>query len=297
MVALKGILPAVPTPFTADGNHVDVQVVKTQVERLIDAGVHGLVATGTTGEFTTLSQEEYRTVIKAYIDAAAGRVPVFAGFAALTNKQAVETAQWCEAAGAAGCMIVPPFYDALPFGVLKKFLTEVCASVKIPFMYYNLPSATGIKLTADEIRELGQIKGLEYLKDTSGDAKEQVDMLTNPVTPGNVTLLNGWDTLTFSALALGGSATVWGAASVVPQETVEFWETLAVKGDLKTAREQWKFLWAVSDFLESVNYAAGIKAGCEIVGAAAGPVRPPNEPLTKEEYQRFESILSQRKYK
>lgn len=299
MVKFTGILAAVPTPLSADSSQVDVANIKKQVDRLVAAGIPGIVATGTTGEFTTLSEDEHKATIKAYIDAAAGRVPVVAGFGLLSAKKATAFAQWCESAGASACMVVPPFYDPLPFEAVKKFFTSVCASVNIPFMYYNLPGATGIKLNAEQIRELGSIKGLDYLKDTSGDAKEQVDVLTKALSnpTDKFSLFNGWDTLTFSAFALGATAGIVGGASIVPREFAEFYETLVVKGDLKAAREQWKFIWAICDFLESVNYPAGIKAGLEIIGSPAGPVREPNEPLSKEDYKRLEDILSQRKYK
>ncbi|CAO1637666.1 unnamed protein product [Jaminaea pallidilutea] len=210
MVKLTGVLPAVPTPFTAQGDQVDRVAIKALVERLVEAGVHGLVTTGTTGEFTALTDEEYKLVIKTYVEAAAGRIPVVAGFGCLTTKGSVELAQWCESAGVAACMVVPPFYDPLSFEALKGFLKAVCGAIKIPIMYYNLPGATGIQLTAAQIRDLGQIKGLDYLKDTSGNAKEQVDMLTQPTRPEGISLFNGWDTLTFSAMALGATASVWG---------------------------------------------------------------------------------------
>lgn len=296
MSRLTGIIAAVPTPFTADGSQVDVAAVRATTERLIAGGIHGIVPTGTTGEFHVLSVEEYRTVVKAYIDAAAGRVPVVPGMGCMTIKAAIATVQFCEKAGADAVMVVPPFYDPLPYALLKNFLTQVCASVSIPIMYYNLPGATGIHLNADQIRELGQIKGLDYMKDTSGNAKEQVDVLTRSNENGSFTLLNGWDTLTFSALALGATAAVWGVATILPREAVELYEALAVKGDLTAARQQWKLLWAVSDFLESVPYPSGIKAGLDIIGASAGPIREPAAPLSSDEYQRFEVILSKRKY-
>jgi dihydrodipicolinate synthase/N-acetylneuraminate lyase len=162
-------------------------------------------------------------------------------------------------------------------------------------MYYNLPGATGVHLTADQIRQLAEIKGFDYMKDTSGNAKELADLLTNP--SEKLTVFNGWDTLTFFALSHGGQGIVNAVASVVPKECVEFWNTLVVQKDLERAREQWKFLWAVSDFLEGVNYPAGVKAGLDILGVSVGPVRLPTLPLEKEDVERFAKILANRKLK
>ncbi|CAN6675083.1 hypothetical protein TRVA0_084S00364 [Trichomonascus vanleenenianus] len=292
---LQGIIAAVPTPFTADGAEVDIPNIASQVDRLVDAGLHGIVTTGTTGEFPTLTTEEHKAVIKAYADAAKGRIPIIAGLGSNSTKHAIEMAQYSEKVGAAALMIVPPFYDPLSFKALYKFYQDVCESISIPVMYYNLPGATGVHLTADQLRQLGQIKGFDYMKDTSGNAKELADLLTNP--SGDFIAFNGWDTLTFFAMSHGAQAGVWGVASIVPKECVELWNTLAIEKDLTRAREQWKFLWEVSDFLESVNYPAGIKAGLDIIGASAGPVRLPTLPLEKEDTEKFAKILAKRKYK
>lgn len=288
-VNLRGILAAVTTPFTADASAVDEDALRQNVDRLVEAGIHGLVPTGTTGEFTTLSDAEYRRVIELYVEAAAGRVPVVAGIGALSTDGAISLAQHAESVGADALMLVPPFYDPLDFDALVAFLSDVAASVTLPIVYYNVPGATGLQLDAAQIASLGEIDGIDYLKDTSGDAVALGDLLTNH--GDKIKAFNGWDTLTFFGIASGAQASVWGVAGIVPELAVEFWDTLAERGDLAAAREQWKTLWAISDFLESVNYVAGIKAGLELLGVPAGPPRRPIQPLSEENRQRFAQIL------
>ena len=288
-VSLRGILAAVTTPFTADGSAIDEPVIKTQVERLVAAGIHGLVPTGTTGEFMTLTPTEYRRVVELYVQAAAGRVPVVAGVGALSTKDAVELARDFEQLGADAIMIVPPFYDPLDFPALKAFLTAVSEAITVPIVYYNVPGATGIRLSADEIAELGDIERVDYLKDTSGDAVTLADLLASR--SDQIKAFNGWDTLTFFGIASGAEASVWGAAGIVPELAVKLWEALAEKGDLAGGRELWKHLWAISDFLESVNYVAGVKAGLDLIGHSAGPARLPIQPLSAEQKERFAGIL------
>ena len=289
-VNLRGILVAVTTPFTADASAVDEEVLASQVDRLVGAGVHGLVPCGTTGEFTTLSAEEYRRVLELYVKAADGRVPVIAGVGSLSTQGAIDLAQHAERVGADAVMLVPPFYDPLDFGSLQAFLTAVAEAITLPIVYYNVPGATGITLTADQIAELGDIDGVDYLKDTSGDAVVLADLLASRT--DKIKAFNGWDTLTFFGLASGAEASVWGTAGVVPELAVELWDTLAEKGDLVRARELWQDLWAISSFLESVNYVAGIKAGLELIGHPAGPARFPIQPLPAEERGRFAAILA-----
>ena len=288
-VELRGILAAVTTPFTSDASAIDEPTLRAQVDRLVVAGIHGLVPTGTTGEFTTLSPEEYRRVIELYVESAAGRVPVIAGVGALSTQGAIDLAQHAEKVGADAIMLVPPFYDPLDFATLKAFLTAVAGAISIPVVYYNVPGATGIRLTAAELAELGEIEAINYIKNTSDDAIGLAELLA--ARTDSIKAFNGWDTLTFFGIASGAEASVWGTAGVVPELAVEFWETLAEKGDLARAREQWKHLWAISDFLESVNYVAGIKAGLEIIGHPVGPARFPIQPLPQAERERFAQIL------
>ena len=287
---LHGILAAVTTPFTPDAGSLDEATLQAQAEWLIGAGIHGFVTTGTTGEFPTLTPQEYRRVIEAYVQAANRRVPVVAGVGALSTRDAVDLAQHAERVGADAVMLLPPFYGGVDLPTLTAFLTAVAESISIPIVYYNIPSATGTRLTAKQIADLADIPGIEYLKDTSGDAVALTELLTAHA--DRITAFNGWDTLTFAGIAAGAKGSVWGAAGVVPELAVEFWDTLAVKGDLAAAREQWKHLWAISDFLESVDYVAGIKAGLELVGHPAGPARAPIQPLPQHERERFARILA-----
>ena len=121
-------------------------------------------------------------MIELYVEAAAGRVPVIAGVGALSTAGAIALAQDAERLGADAVMVVPPFYDPLDFATLKMFLRAVAESISLPIVYYNVPGATGIRLNADQIAELGEIDGVDYLKDTSGDAVTLTDLLVTAPT-------------------------------------------------------------------------------------------------------------------
>jgi 4-hydroxy-tetrahydrodipicolinate synthase len=266
-----GVLPALITPFTDDGRAIDTDSLAAIVDRLIAAGVGGLVPGGSTGEFTTLSHAERRQLIETTVEAAAGRVPVVAGTGALSTRETVELSVHAEQAGAAAVMIVPPFYDALSWRELLAHYTAVADAIAIPIMYYNLPSASGVTLTAEQLRALP----IASLKDTGGDATAATELIQTD----GPTLLNGWDTLTFAALAAGVRAVVWGAASILPEPCVELHRLLIDDIDLPAARELWARLWPLCRFLEAHSYSAAVKAGCGIVGDTTGPVRAPLLPL------------------
>src|SRR5919198_957780 len=243
-----GVLPALITPFTEDGSAIDTQALAANVERLIGAGVGGLVPGGSTGEFTTLTHAERRRLTEVTVASAAGRVPVVAGTGALSTRETVELSVHAEQAGAAAVMVVPPFYEALSWRELLAHYTAVADAIEIPIMYYNLPSASGVKLTAAQLRELP----VACLKDTGGDAVAATELIQGD----GPTLLNGWDTLTFAALAAGVRAVVWGVASIIPEQCVELHRLLIDDIDLPAARELWARIWPLLNLLENTTYAA-----------------------------------------
>jgi 4-hydroxy-tetrahydrodipicolinate synthase len=269
-----GVLPALITPFTEDGGAIDGDGLAANVERLIASGVGGLVPGGSTGEFTTLTSAERRQLVELAVEAAAGRVPVVAGTGALSTRETVELSVHAQRAGASAVMVVPPFYDPLPWSALLAHYTAVAEAIDIPIMYYNLPGATGVTLSAQQFRDL-QRAGVTCLKDTGGDATAATELIQTD----GPTLLNGWDTLTFAALAAGVEAVVWGAASILPAQCVALHRLLIDEIDLPAARDLWARLWPLCQFLESQSYPAAVKAACRLVGDTTGPVRAPLLPL------------------
>jgi 4-hydroxy-tetrahydrodipicolinate synthase len=281
-----GVLPALITPFTEDGSAVETGSLEAIVERLIGAGVGGLVPGGSTGEFTTLSHAERRQLVEVTVEAAAGRVPVVAGTGALSTRETVELSVHAERAGAAAVMIVPPFYDPLSWRELLAHYAAVADAISVPIMYYNLPGVSGVKLSAAQFRQLEDV-GVTCLKDTGGDAVAASELIQT----GGPTLLNGWDTLTFAALAAGARAVVWGTASILPEQCVELHRLLIDDIDLPAARDLWARLWPLCRFLESQSYPAAVKTACGLVGDRTGPVRAPLLPLDDDSTSELASLL------
>lgn len=278
-MSITGILTALVTPFHADGS-IDDAGIQRHVDRQVEAGIHGLVPLGTTGEFTTMTHEERTHVTEAVIEAAAGRIGVFPHTGAQSTAETIELSVHAQQAGAKGLMIVPPYYDPLSIPALHAHLAAVGEAVDIPIVYYNVPGATGIRLDAEQLAALGSIRNVDYIKDTSGDFSTVTAMLIGYA--DQITLFNGWDTLTFGALATGAKGSVWGMGNLLPEQAVKLYEALAIKDDLVEGRRLWQGLWKVNALLESVNYVAAIKGGLEDLGFSAGPVRAPLQPVSAE---------------
>ena len=222
------------TPFTADGSSINTKALADQTDRLIDAGVGGLIPGGSTGEFTSLSHDERKILHSTVVEAAKGRVPVIAQTGAMTTAEAIELSQHAQNVGAASIMVVPPYYDPLSFREIKAYYTAVAESVNIPIMLYHIPSVTGQNLTPDQIGELARIPGIESIKDSGGDAGALTHVRENY--GSTLQIANGWDILTYFGLSYGLKASVWGAANIFPELAVELFNSIAVRGDLEAGR-------------------------------------------------------------
>lgn len=285
---------ALVTPFTDDGSAIDEARLEQHINWLIDCGVHGLVPGGSTGEFPSLSSEERKNLHELVVKFTKGRVPVVAGTGALTTKESIELAKHAAQIGVDAVMVVPPFYDTLSYAELKELLNEVHKASGLPIMFYNLPAVTGMKLSPAEIADLSAV-GVKYMKDTSGDAPALTELLFTH--QNEITAFNGWDTLTFYGLAAGAKGSVWGATNIIPELSIELWNAVAVKGDLKRGRELWVKIMPVCKFLENGNYAAAVKTGMELRGIKTGGLRKPFSLLSSNETKDFAKILEKAEVK
>ncbi|KAK1451451.1 dihydrodipicolinate synthase [Colletotrichum melonis] len=201
------------------------------VNRLIDVGVHGLVPGGSTGEFAALTVEERRILTETCIKSAAGRIPVVTGTGDLTSKGAVELAVHAAQAGAAAVIVIPPYYEAHNLEETRELLQDIHTASGLPIVYYNIPSISGLTLSAQNIASLSDV-GVKYLKDTSGNAP---------------------DTLTFYGLAASTKGSIWGAVNIIPELSVERRNALAVEDDLKKGREVWEKIFPICMELRRVK--------------------------------------------
>jgi 4-hydroxy-tetrahydrodipicolinate synthase len=286
--SLHGILVALITPFTDDKSAIDESRLESHINRLITAGIHGLVPGGSTGEFTTMTLAERKQLTELCVKYAAGRIPVVAGTGATSTAEAVELAVHAKQAGAAAVMVVPPFYDPVNLEQLTEMFGEIHEASGLPIMYYNIPSASGLTLSPTEIAGLSKV-GVKYLKDTSGNAPAFTELVF--ALSDQITAFNGWDTLTFYGLAAGCPGGVWGAANIIPELAVELYEAVSVKGDLVRGRELWSKAWPICKFLESHNYAAAVKTGVELTGQATGGLRKPFALLSPELQEELKGLL------
>jgi 4-hydroxy-tetrahydrodipicolinate synthase len=274
-----GIIPAVTTPFTERGE-IDFAGLESNVAALLDAGVHGVVATGTMGEAGSMSAAERRTVVEAVVRVVDGRVPVIAGISSGTPAAAIALAADAAEAGATALMMLPPLGYRADADETIAYYRAVTEAAGLPLMAYNNPEASGVDMTPDLIVRLyEEVDGVVAIKECSGDAR-RIPALLNAA-PGLEVLVGG-DDWALEGFCAGATGWVTGVADVLPRECVELYDACR-SGDLETARAIYARLLPLARFDMTPKLVQYFKAAMDDVGLTGGPTRPPRLPLTDAE--------------
>jgi 4-hydroxy-tetrahydrodipicolinate synthase len=286
---LRGVLVALATPVTTE-SALDETALRALVDRTIEGGVHGVVACGSTGEFTALTTDERRRVVEVVVDQTAGRVPVVAQTGDTSAAKAIALTRHAQAAGVDVVMPVAPYYEALTLDETVHYLRRVADSVQIPVMVYNLPHATGVDLSPETIAGLArEVPNVRYVKNTSPDMAQAARLIHEY---GDlVSTFVGWDTLILSALTSGSAGVLAGTANVIPAELVAVYDRVQ-EGDLDAARAAWARVYPLLDAALSTSYIAAVKTAMEAIGHSAGPVRDPLLPLSPADAARIEQQVA-----
>ncbi len=285
MVLFPGIYVAVITPFTATGT-VDDKRLREHIEWLIDKGVHGLVATGSCGEYAALSDQERAHVVETIIHAAAGRVPTVVGIAAPATQKAVEWTRHARDAGAQGAMALPPInYQPTRREVIAHY--AALAQVGLPIIAYNNPFDTAVDLTPDLLAELAHIESFVAVKEYSGDVRRIPEILEKT----SLEVLAGADDLALESLLAGATGWIAGFTNVVAEESVALYD-FAREGQLGDAWSLYRRLLPLFRYDSTPRFVQAIKYALELRGQAVGTTRPPRLPLEEAEQQAVRAALA-----
>ena len=282
-----GILPAVTTPFDASGG-VDSGALQANVRALLEAGVHGIVGTGTMGEAGSLSTEERRAVIAAIVAAVDGRVPVVAGVSAGTPAQAIGYAADAAAEGAVALMCLPPQGYRGDEREVVAFYAAVAEAGGLPLMAYNNPESSGVDMPPELIARIGaSVENVVAVKECSGDVR-RVPALLNTT---DLEILVGGDDWALEGFCAGATGWVSGVADVAPAECVALYEHCRA-GELDAARELYARLLPLGRFDMNPKLVQYFKAAMDEVGLVGGATRPPRMPLLEGEREELRAALS-----
>ncbi|HPQ70910.1 MAG TPA: 4-hydroxy-tetrahydrodipicolinate synthase [bacterium] len=225
----QGIYVALPTPFTGSGG-VDEAAFTAQVERLLAAGVHGLVPTGTTGESPTLTNDEKKLLWKICVKLADGRAQVVVGAGTYDTAASVAATRMAADVGADGVLAVVPYYNKpMQHGLVAHFGS--IAQIGVPVMIYNIPGRTARNMETAAILAAAEHPTIKAVKEASGGVAVTEELKR---AKPQLNVLSGDDALLLPSLAVGGDGVVSVAANVDPARMIALWEAWQA-GDTRRA--------------------------------------------------------------
>ena len=267
----EGAATAIITPLTPDG--VDYEAFARLIDWQIEKGVAALVVAGTTGEGSTLNDEEHRAVVSFAVRQTAGRVPVIAGTGSNDTAYAIDLTRYCcNEAGADAVLVVSPYYNKATQGGLIKSFAEIADASTKPIILYNVPSRTGCNILPKTCRELSEHPNIVAIKEASGDISQIAE--TARLCEGRLDIYSGNDDQILPVLALGGKGVISVLSNVLPAETQAMCD-LFFKGDIAESRRmQLKYLPLINALFSEVN-PIPVKAAMAALGFGEDFLRLP----------------------
>ncbi len=266
----EGVATAIVTPMTASG--VDYQAFARLLEWQIRMGVQAIVAAGTTGEGSTLTDEEHREVLKFCVEQVRGRVPVIAGTGSNDTAYAIELTKYACEVGADAMLLVTPYYNkATQKGLIASFAAIADASTK-PCILYNVPSRTGCNLLPETVSVLADHPRIAGIKEASGNISQIAQIAA--LCKDRIDIYSGNDDQIVPILSLGGKGVISVLSNPMPRETVEICNRFFA-GDLAGACDlQLKLLPLINALFSEVN-PIPVKAAMAAMGFGENILRLP----------------------
>lgn len=261
---------ALVTPFDENGD-VNYSRLREILEFHVINHTDAIIVTGTTGEGSTLSDEEKISVIEFTVDIINSRIPVIAGTGSNDTRHAVEFSKRVEKLGVDGLLVVTPYYNKGNENGIYEHYKTIAEGVKIPVILYNVPSRTGVNLSIPLLKRLAQIENITALKEASGNISYVAEVAREVP---ELDIYSGNDDMVVPVLSLGGKGVISVSANIIPDishnMTVSF-----LKGDVKKARElQLKYNDLVNALFLETN-PVPIKEAMNFLGYEVGSCRLP----------------------
>lgn len=267
-----GVLPAITTPFTADGQ-VDHEFLAKHAVQMLDAGCIGIVPLGSLGEAATLSFDEKTAILRTLVKALDGRGPVIPGIAALSTDEAVRLAQEAKAIGCSALMVLPPYVYSTDWREMSAHAKAVIAATDLPCMLYNNPVAYKTDFSPAQIAELASaFPNLQAVKESSADVRRfaAIRALVGP----RLELLVGMDDALVEGVSMGAVGWVAGLVNAYPAESVKLFE-LARDGGAKAAESLYAWFLPLLRLDTVPTFVQLIKLVQAKVGMGSETVRAP----------------------
>ena len=271
----QGVATALVTPLTKDG--VDYDAFGKLIEWQIAEGINALVVCGTTGESSTLTDEEHRAVLKFAIDTAAGRVPMIAGTGSNDTAYAIELTKFAAEIGYDGALLVTPYYNKTTQAGLVAMFTAIADACDIPIILYNVPSRTGVSIEPETYAKLADHPNIYAIKEANGNISKIVE--TAALVGDKLDIYSGNDDQIVPIMACGGVGVISVLSNVVPKEAVAICQKF-FDGDVAGAMALQKKYLALTNALFSEVNPIPAKAAMAALGFCEDCLRLPLVPMS-----------------
>lgn len=278
---------ALVTPFDENGD-VNYSRLRKILEFHVINHTDAIIVTGTTGEGSTLSDEEKISVIEFTVDIINNRIPVIAGTGSNDTRHAVEFSKKVEKLGVDGLLVVTPYYNKGNENGIYEHYKAIAEGVKIPVILYNVPSRTGVNLSIPLLKRLAQIENITALKEASGNISYVAEVAREVP---ELDIYSGNDDMVVPVLSLGGKGVISVSANIIPDISHDMTASF-LKGDVKKARElQLKYNDLVNALFLETN-PVPVKEAMNFLGYEVGNCRLPLGAMNESNRVRLTDILT-----
>ena len=273
----EGIATALITPITEKG--IDYDAFGKLIDWQIEEGINALVVCGTTGEASTLTDDEHRDAIAFAVKRAAGRVPIIAGTGSNDTAYAIELTKHACEVGADGVLVVTPYYNKATQKGLIKMFTEIADASTAPVILYNVPSRTGVNIAPQTAAALSKHPNICAIKEASGNISQIAEVFA--LCGDELAVYSGNDDQIIPITALGGKGCISVLSNLLPRQTVEMYNKFQ-KGDTAgAAKMQIDYLHLINALFSEVN-PIPVKAAMAAMGYCEDYLRSPLTPMEDE---------------
>lgn len=273
MAIFEGSGVAIVTPFKdTENQEINYEVLEELIEFHIANGTDSIIIAGTTGEASTLTDEEQLHLIRFTVEKVNGRIPIIGGAGSNDTRHGVGLTRAVEATGVDAILSVTPYYNKTSQKGLIEHYKAIANSVKIPIVLYNVPGRTGQNITPESLVELAKIDNIVSLKDATGNFSQAVDNLS--LLGDRLDIYSGNDDTIIPLMSLGAKGVISVLANIAPKATSEMTHAF-LDGDIKKAAAMQAQYKELIDCLFVEPNPIPVKAGMQLLGFNVGPMRLP----------------------
>jgi 4-hydroxy-tetrahydrodipicolinate synthase len=270
MSLFKGSGVAIVTPFSNEG--VDYRKLEELLEWHVKEGTDAVIVCGTTGEASTMTEDERKETIKFTVDVVKKRIPVIAGTGSNNTAAAVSMSKWAESTGVDGVLVITPYYNKTTQRGLVEHFKAVADSINIPIIIYNVPSRTGMNILPKTLKELCKFDNIVAVKEASGNISQITEI--KALCRDRLDIYSGNDDQIISIMALGGIGVISVLANIIPGEVHKMCE-LYMKGDTSEALKLQLDSLSLTNSLFIETNPIPVKTAMNLMGMSVGNLRLP----------------------